>query len=227
MKQADGKEAGRAIVTVTPPPQGDFAVAQLGADGALSVIAANRQAFQTLATAGVVVSKVPDAGGYRLQADYAKPGWSSVLLITGQGPFPNALLTQPAGARSAAWAGQFATAAGAGGWRVEMAWYQITTGGDLSVIPQTQAPSINATATNGLMIKPPPKKPLASNAAAPSSSNATGGASTNSATPPTKGAGSGGGGSGNGSGNTSTPAKSGGSTSTAGSSNGAKPDEPL
>ena len=111
MKQADGKEAGRAIVTVTPPPQGDFALAQLSADGGLSVVAANRQAFQALASAGVVVSKVPDAGGYRLQADYAKPGWSSVLLITGQGPFPPALLTQPAGPRSAAWASQFAAAA--------------------------------------------------------------------------------------------------------------------
>ena len=223
MKQADGKEAGRAIVTVTPPPQGDFAVAQLGGDGALSLIAANRQAFQTLAAAGVVVSKVPDAGGYRLQADYAKPGWSSVLLITGQGPFPNALLTQPAGARSAAWSSQFAAAAGAGGWRVEMAWYQISAGGDLSVIPQTQAPSINAMATNGLIAKLLPKKPAASNAAAASSSNATGGASTNSAAPP-KGAGSSGSG---GSGNTSPPAKGSGSSSSAGSSNSAKSDEPM
>jgi hypothetical protein len=219
MKQADGKEAGRAIVTVTPPPQGDFAMAQMSADGSLSLIAANRQAFQTLATAGLVVSKVPDAGGYRLQADYAKPGWSSVLLITGQGPFPNTLLTQPAGARSAAWATQFATAARAGGWHVEMAWYQITTGGDLSVIPQTQAPSINAMATNGLIVRLPPKKPAAaSNAAATSSSNSSGGPTTNSAAPPTKG---------NGSGNGPAPAKNGNASSSTGPSNSAKPDTPI
>ncbi|HLY79179.1 MAG TPA: protein phosphatase 2C domain-containing protein, partial [Caulobacteraceae bacterium] len=73
MKQADGKEAGRAVVTATPPPQGDFAVLELGADDSLSVVAADRPGFQTLAAAGTVVSKVPDAGGYRLQADYAKP----------------------------------------------------------------------------------------------------------------------------------------------------------
>ena len=99
-----------------------------------------------------VVSKVPDAGGYRLQADYAKPGWSSLILLTGQGPFPRALLTQPAGPRSAAWSSQFAAAARAGGWRAEMAWYDIMTGSDLSVIPQTQATSANsAVITNALV----------------------------------------------------------------------------
>ncbi|MEJ0065099.1 MAG: protein phosphatase 2C domain-containing protein [Caulobacteraceae bacterium] len=144
MKQADGKQAGRAIVTATPPPQGDFAVLELGADDSLSVVAADRQTFQTLAGAGTVVSKVPDAGGYRLQADYAKPGWSSLILLTGQGPFPRALLTQPPGPRTAAWSGQFAAAARAGGWHAEMAWYDIMTGSDLSVIPQTQATSANA-----------------------------------------------------------------------------------
>ena len=167
MKQADGKEAGRAVVTATPPPQGDFAVAELGSGDDLSVVAADRQTFQTMAAAGAVVSKVPDAGGYRLQTDYAKPGWSSVMLITGRGPFPHALLTQPAGARSAAWASQFAAAAQAGGWKVEMAWYDITTGADLSVIPETQSAATNALlpATNGLVAgKPPPNKPAASNA---------------------------------------------------------------
>jgi serine/threonine protein phosphatase PrpC len=151
MKQADGKQAGRAIVTATPPPQGDFALLELGADDSLSVIAADRQAFQTLAAAGAVVSKVPEAGGYRLQADYAKPGWSSLILLTGRGPFPHALLTQPPGPRSAAWASQFAAAARAGGWQAEMSWYDITTGADLSVIPQTQTASINAaTISNAL-----------------------------------------------------------------------------
>jgi serine/threonine-protein kinase len=186
MKQADGKEAGRAIVTATPPPQGDFAVAQLGADDGLGLIAPDRQTFQTLASAGAVVSKVPDAGGYRLQADYAKPGWSSVVLLTGQGPFPKALLTQPAGPRSAAWASQFASAASAGGWRVEMAWYEITAGGDLSVIPQTQAPSVNALlpAANALTAgRPPPKKPAATNSAPVGESNATVNAPANATAP--------------------------------------------
>ena len=144
MKQADGKQAGRAVVTATPPPQGDFAVLEFGSDDSLSVVAADRQTFQTLAAAGTVVSKVPDAGGYRLQADYAKPGWSSLILLTGQGPFPRALLTQPAGPRSVAWSNQFGAAARAGGWHAEMAWYDIMTGSDLSVIPQTQATSANA-----------------------------------------------------------------------------------
>ena len=193
MKQADGKEAGRAIVTVTPPPQGDFAVGQLGSDGALSLISPDAQSFQTLAAAGTAISKVPDAGGYRLQADYAKPGWSSVLLITGQGPFPKTLLTQSAGARSAAWGSQFAAAARAGGWHVEMAWYEITTGGDLSVIPQTQAPSINAIApsANALIAaaRAAAKKPPATNAlAGPAANAAAASPPTNAASPPSKAA---------------------------------------
>ena len=213
MKQADGKEAGRAIVTVTPPPQGGFAIAQLGADDSLGLVAADSQTFQTLASAGVVVSKVPDAGGYRLQADYAKPGWSSVVLLTGQGPFPKALLTQPAGARSAAWASQFASAARAGGWRVEMAWYEITTGGDLSVIPQTQAPSINALPppTNGLLTGKPPKKPAATNAPVVYDSDANPNAPTNAA-PAGKGA---------------APGKGAASAPAKGATNAAKSDIPL
>jgi hypothetical protein len=189
MKQADGKEAGRAVVTATPPPQGDFAVAELGSGGDLSLVAADRQTFQTMAAAGTVVSKVPDAGGYRLQTDYAKPGWSSVMLITGRGPFPHALLTQPAGARSAAWASQFAAAAQAGGWHVEMAWYDITTGADLSVIPETQGAATNALlpATNGLVPgKPAPKKPAASNATAIFDSDAPA-ANATSTPPPAQG----------------------------------------
>ena len=189
MKQADGKQAGRAVVTATPPPQGDFAVAELGSGDDLSLVAPDRQTFQTLAAAGTVVSKVPDAGGYRLQTDYAKPGWSSVMLITGRGPFPHALLTQPAGARSAAWASQFASAAQAGGWRVEMAWYDITTGADLSVIPETQGAATNALlpATNGLVPgKAPPKKAAATNAMPIFDSDAPA-ANTTSPTPPALG----------------------------------------
>jgi hypothetical protein len=210
MKQADGKEAGRAIVTATPPPQGDFAVAQLGGDNSLGLIAPDRQTFLALANAGAVVSKVPDAGGYRLQADYAKPGWSSVLLITGQGPFPKALLTQGAGPRSAAWAAQFATAARAGGWRVEMAWYEITTGGDLSVIPQTQAPSVNAPAINALIAASKAaaaRKPAATNAPVVYDSDAGANATTNAA-PTGKGA--------------PAPAKA-----ATGATNAAKSDPPL
>jgi hypothetical protein len=200
MKQADGKQAGRAIVTATPPPQGDFAVVELGADDSLNVIAADRQSFLSMANVATVVSKVPDAGGYRLQADYAKPGWSSLILLTGKGPFfARALLTQPAGPRTPAWAAQLATAARAGGWRAEMAWYNITAGGDLSVIPTTQSSTNALSATNALaagkllqqqlLQQKLAKKPVASNAVAVPATNAAIAPPTNAATatpPPTK-----------------------------------------
>jgi hypothetical protein len=221
MKQADGKQAGRAVVTATPPPQGDFAVVELGADDSLSVIAADRQSFQTLASAGTVVSKVPDAGGYRLQADYAKPGWSSLILLTGQGPFARALLTQPAGPRTAAWASQLATAARAGGWHAEMAWYDITTGGDLSVIPTTQSSTNALSASNALAAgkllqqqqQQRIKKPAASNAVAvPPATNAATAPPANAAAatpPPSK--------------PSSVPPKA----ATNAANNAAKPDTPL
>jgi len=212
MKQADGKEAGRAIVTATPPPQRDFAVFELGADDSLSPIAADRQSFQILAAAGTVVSKVPDAGGYRLQADYARPGWSSLILLTGQGPFPRALLTQPAGPRTAAWAGQFAAAARAGGWHAEMAWYDIMTGADLSVIPQTQAATNGFSATNAIaaakLLQQKVRKPIASNAAVASpSTNAAASPAANTAAP-------------------ATPSHDEGSSPAKGATNTAKPDSP-
>lgn len=184
MKQADGKEAGRAIITATPPPQADFAVAELGADDSLGVLAADRQSFLSMANVATVVSKVPDAGGFRLQADYVKPGWSSLILITGKGPFPKALLTQPAGARTPAWASQFANAARAGGWRVEMAWYEIQSGNGLSVIPQSQVTATNSfSATNAVAaskaLQQQLKRPPASNAAVAPAANATTPANTN------------------------------------------------
>lgn len=191
MKQADGKEAGRAIVTATPPPQGDFAVLELGSDDSLNMIAADRQSFLSMANVATLVSKVPDAGGYRLQADYAKPGWSSLILLTGQGPFPRGLLTQPSGPRSPAWTSQLATAARAGGWHAEMAWYNITSGNGLSVIPQTQAAASNAfSATNAVAaakaLQQQVKRPAATNAIAHPATNAAAAAPTNSAAPATQ-----------------------------------------
>jgi serine/threonine-protein phosphatase Stp1 len=151
MKQADGKQAGRAIVDAALPSSGDVALVQLGADGSMSMLAVDRTTLNTLSNAATVVSKLSDTGGYRLQVDYGQKGWSSLMLLTGKGPFPKAMFTQGPGQRSAAWASSFATAARAGGWRVEMSWYEIVDGAQLSVIPQSQ--QTNA-ATNMIMIRP-------------------------------------------------------------------------
>ena len=156
-------------MTATPPPQGDFAVAELGASDDLGLVAADRQTFQTMAAAGAVVSKVPDAGGYRLQTDYAKPGWSSVMLITGRSQHPAPLLTQPAGRAAPAPGPASSTPlrrTRPGGWKVEMAWYDTSPPAPTSarLIPETQGAATNALlpATNGLVPgKPPPKKPAA------------------------------------------------------------------
>jgi serine/threonine protein phosphatase PrpC len=165
MKQADGKEAGRAVVDASLPASGDLALVELGTDGSMSVFAADRASLAALAQTGGKVSALP-AGGDRLQVDYAKPGWSALMLVTGQGPFPKALFTQPAGSRDAAWASQFASAARAGGWKVEMSWYEIVAGGSLSVLPQTNY----ANAANLII---PTVKPMAKPANAAAANGAT------------------------------------------------------
>jgi hypothetical protein len=163
MKQADGKTAGRAVVTVAPPADADIALLQLGAGGDLGVIAASRAALDALAASGAAVSKVPGQAGYRLQVDYAAEGLSSLVLLIGKGPFPASLIS--ARKPDEAWGRQFMSAARAAGWRVEMAWYRIVPGGSLSVIPDTQTNALPA--TNALYPPSATSKPAASNAVAP------------------------------------------------------------
>ena len=169
MKQTDGSEAGRAIVALNLPPAGvNFALVQIGAAGNLKVLAASRDAFNGIATTGAVASKLPGMDAYRLQADYPQTGWSGLILLTGKGPFPPALLAPPAS--TPAWANQFAAAARASGWRVEMAWYQIVPGGSLSMqiaappTPTLTPPSGASAATSAAALAVKPTKPAASSA---------------------------------------------------------------
>jgi eukaryotic-like serine/threonine-protein kinase len=67
-----------------------------------------------------------DLGGqrYRLNLPTISPGWSGIVLIVGRGPFERSLFDQSSGAAQGNWSSRFLTAARAGGWTTEMAWYQ-------------------------------------------------------------------------------------------------------
>ena len=67
-----------------------------------------------------------DLGGdrYELHIDADHEGWSGVILISGQGPFPQEVVAPPVGARGPTWQQQFLSMAAERGWRVEMIWYE-------------------------------------------------------------------------------------------------------
>jgi len=56
--------------------------------------------------------------------DLDHEGWSGMLLITGNGPFPDKLIAPPIGSRGTAWQSEFMTAAARKNWRTEMVWFR-------------------------------------------------------------------------------------------------------
>nr|WP_280526272.1 serine/threonine-protein kinase [Novosphingobium marinum] len=74
----------------------------------------------------VILQNVEALGNdsYRFTLNTTHSGWSGILMLTGQGPFPGELLTSDGGNRSSNWADQFETLAERRGWKSEMVWYR-------------------------------------------------------------------------------------------------------
>jgi serine/threonine-protein kinase len=66
----------------------------------------------------------PQPGVYRFQLNTDHKGWSGILLLSGQGPFDDALLNGTTASRGADWANRFLTQARQKGWQAEMVWYR-------------------------------------------------------------------------------------------------------
>ena len=63
-------------------------------------------------------------GRYRLYLPTTNPGWSGIVLLVGNGPFPAALFNHRAGSLSANWNQSFLATARQQGWKSEMVWYK-------------------------------------------------------------------------------------------------------
>ena len=96
---------------------GDFALFGIEPSGVITPIILDRARFVAAATR-------LGNGRYRLNIDVTHAGWSGLLLVTGIPPFAAGLIAPGTGARGPAWRRQFLNAAGTGGWRTEMAWFE-------------------------------------------------------------------------------------------------------
>ncbi|WP_425229581.1 protein kinase domain-containing protein [Sphingomonas sp.] len=120
-----GKIAANSVININPGDAAtDFSIIGLEPSGVISQEIASRRAFEAIpSTNGVPITKL---GGnrYRLQLDVDHQGWSGILLLTGKGPFPQAIVAPPIGARGPDWLNRFVSTAAANGWQSDMVWYK-------------------------------------------------------------------------------------------------------
>ena len=106
--------------------QGDFALMGIEPNGVISYTVPDRADFDARLAQSVNGRPIEDQGGdrYRLHIDADHEGWSGIILISGQGPFPQDVVAPQVGARGPTWQQQFLSMAAERGWRVEMVWYE-------------------------------------------------------------------------------------------------------
>lgn len=121
------REASNAVITFNfGNLQSDFAMLGIEPNGAISRPIPDREDFNARLAASRNGRPITDLGGdrYELHIDADHVGWSGVILISGQGPFPEEIVAPPVGARGPNWQQQFLSMAAERGWRVEMVWYE-------------------------------------------------------------------------------------------------------
>ena len=129
--QADGQYAGRpaanAVVDLDVADASlDFTLLGIEPSGAISQVLADRGQFQQALSQSVAGRPIQDLGNgrYRLHIDLDHQGWSGVLLISGRGPFPPAMVAPEIGGRGPDWRDRFVEAAGNLGWQTDMIWFE-------------------------------------------------------------------------------------------------------
>jgi serine/threonine-protein kinase len=122
-----GREASNAIVDFNfGNLQGDFALMGIEPNGVISYTVPDRADFDQRLAQSRGGRPIEDVGGdrYRLHIDADHEGWSGIILISGQGPFPQEVVAPQVGARGPTWQQQFLSMAAQRGWRLEMVWYE-------------------------------------------------------------------------------------------------------
>jgi hypothetical protein len=129
--QVDGRYAGRAaanaVVDLDAADRSlDFTLLGIAPSGAITQLLADRGQFNEALAQSVGGRPVSDLGDgrYRLHIDLDHQGWSGLLLISGRGPFPPAMVAPEIGARGPDWRDRFVEAAGNLGWQTDMVWFE-------------------------------------------------------------------------------------------------------
>ena len=122
-----GLSAANAIVDIAiADPKADFALIGIEPSGVITVLEGSRAGFIAAVKQSDNGTPLADMGGdkYRMQLDLDHTGWSGLLLLTGQGPFPKTLIAPPLGARGPNWTDEFVKSAAAKGWQADMVWFK-------------------------------------------------------------------------------------------------------
>lgn len=122
-----GREASTAVIDFDfRESNADFAILGIEPTGAITPLIVGREDFDRRLAASVDGRPIARAGDgrYRLSIDADHAGWSGIILVAGEGPFPGDVVAPPIGARGPSWQSDFLRAAAAQGWRVEMVWYE-------------------------------------------------------------------------------------------------------
>ena len=114
-----GKAGAQAVINVNLNGLSkDVALVGIEGSGEMTEFIAKRGDFAELNI------EQPQPNTYRIPLNTTHTGWSGILMLTGTGPFNQALLSGPAGSRGADWPAKFLGEARQKGWQAEMVWYR-------------------------------------------------------------------------------------------------------
>jgi eukaryotic-like serine/threonine-protein kinase len=103
---------------------GDATLLGLDDTGAMAQVIPGRDEARALSQEGDAQFKELSPDRYRFQLETSHQGWSGLVLLTGSGPFPPALLAGGAGTHDRTWQARFLDQARRQGWKAEMVWYK-------------------------------------------------------------------------------------------------------
>jgi eukaryotic-like serine/threonine-protein kinase len=122
--------ASLAVVTLAPPQGQNFTLLGIEPSGEITQIFPGRGEIDGLAEqsrnlpeAERVVELAP-SGEYRFRLFMDHTGWSGLILVSGDGPFDQALLAPAVAERGDEWRNRFLAAASEREWKSEMIWFK-------------------------------------------------------------------------------------------------------
>ncbi|PEQ14589.1 hypothetical protein B2G71_03200 [Novosphingobium sp. PC22D] len=120
-----GKLAANAVVNLSADlGDRDFALLSMGPTGELIMLARDKAQFREIFEQKLALIEQVGPDRYRMGIDLDREGWSGLLLITGDGPFPEAVVAPPLGQRGAKWQAEFAARAARNDWQTQTVWFK-------------------------------------------------------------------------------------------------------
>jgi serine/threonine-protein kinase len=131
-----GQRVAKPLISFsTDDPRTDLAIIGIAPSGLIDHLIDSRSDLEDGVQASLAALRAGDAketnptktgpNRYEFKLDINHEGWSGLVLITGQGPFPADIVRPSLGARNIAWQERFATYAARHGWKADMLWFKV------------------------------------------------------------------------------------------------------